>query len=366
MPLEPLKPGSTIGIFGGGQLGRFLAMAAAKLGFRPEVFAPEPDSPAFQVASRYWTSRYASEEAVTSFAQACNAVTFEFENVPARTLEIAAQYAPVRPPARAAEITQDRIAEKRFLSALGVPIAPQAIIESEGDLPNALTFLERSGQAILKRAREGYDGKGQRRIFTPHELNASFSDFAGPCVLEAVLDFAMELSVIGVRSVEGEMLCYDCPENSHGGGILQTSIVPAGCPAGHQALAREMAYRIANALDYCGVIGVEFFVMGDGSTDRVIVNEIAPRVHNSGHWTLDACAISQFENHIRAVAGWPLGSVERHSDASMRNLLGDDVLRWEEIIKNDPISSLYLYGKADIRKGRKLGHVTRISPQKKI
>jgi 5-(carboxyamino)imidazole ribonucleotide synthase len=366
MHLEALKPGSTIGIFGGGQLGRFLAMAAAKLGFRTEVFAPEHDSPAFQVASRYWTSPYAGEEDVTAFAKACDAVTFEFENVPARTLEIAARYAPVRPPARAAEVTQDRIAEKRFLSALGLPIAPQAIIESEHDLPNALTFLKRSGQAIFKRAREGYDGKGQRRISTPEDLSAALADFAGPCVLEAVLDFAMELSVIGVRSAEGEMLCYDCPENSHGCGILETSIVPAGCPAGHQALARDMTHRIAKALDYCGVLGVEFFVMPDGSADPVFVNEIAPRVHNSGHWTLDACAISQFENHIRAVAGWPLGSVERHSDASMRNLLGEDVLRWEEIIKNDPISSLYLYGKADIRKGRKLGHVTRISPRKKL
>ena len=181
-------------------------------------------------------------------------------------------------------------------------------------------------------------------------------------MLEALLDFSMEISVIGVRSQDGRMTCYDCPENGHEGGILRTSTVPARCPEKHQALAKDIAARIAEALGYCGVLGVEFFVMPEGAPAPVIVNEIAPRVHNSGHWTLDACAINQFENHIRAIAGWPIGSAARHSDAVMTNLLGEDVLRWRDMLAEDPGLSIYLYGKAEVRHGRKLGHVTRISP----
>ena len=268
------------------------------------------------------------------------------------------------PAVRAAAVTQDRIAEKRFLSELGLPIAPQAIIENDGDLPAALAFLDGAHSAILKRSREGYDGKGQKRISSAHELKAAFEDFAGACVLEGVLDFSMEISVIGVRSQDGQVFCYDCPENSHGGGILRTSTVPARCSGAHQALAKEMGARIADALGYCGVFGVEFFVMPQNSPEPLIVNEIAPRVHNSGHWTLDACAVSQFENHIRAIAGWPIGSTARHSDAEMTNLLGEDVLRWQDILRDEPGLSIYLYGKSDVRQGRKLGHVTRISPRK--
>jgi 5-(carboxyamino)imidazole ribonucleotide synthase len=366
MHLEPLQLGSTIGIIGGGQLGRFLAVAAAKLGFRTAVYAPEEDSPAFQVASQHRIADYTDEAAVASFAKECGVVTFEFENVPARALEIAGRHSFMRPAARAAAIAQDRIEEKRFLAELGIPIAPHAIIDNEVSLTVAQAFLAKAGTCILKRAREGYDGKGQLRVSSPEELTAAFSNFAGPCVLEAALDFSMEISVIGVRSADDEVSCYDCPENSHDGGILRTSTVPAGCSREHQALAKDMAAKIADALGYCGVFGVEFFLMPKGSADPVLVNEIAPRVHNSGHWTLDACAISQFENHIRAVAGWPIGTVSRHSDAVMTNLLGEDVLRWREILQEDPDLSLYLYGKADIREGRKLGHVTRISPRKKL
>ena len=365
MLLEPLQPGATIGIFGGGQLGRFLAMAAAKLGLRTAVYAPEEDSPAFQVASHQFAASYSDEASLIAFAKVCDVITFEFENVPATTLEIAARYCPVRPAARAAAIAQDRIAEKRFLLDLNLPVAPQAVIERADDIPAALDFLARAGSGILKRSREGYDGKGQRRVSTAAELKAAFADFGGAaCVLEAVLDFSMEISAIGVRSQAGQFSCYDCPENDHQGGILRTSTVPARCPQKHQALAKEMAARIADALGYCGVLAVEFFVMPDGAGAPVIVNEIAPRVHNSGHWTLDACAISQFENHIRAVAGWPIGSVARHSDAVMTNLLGEDVLRWRSILAEDPGLSIYLYGKSDVRHGRKLGHVTGISPQK--
>ncbi|MGO9172406.1 MAG: 5-(carboxyamino)imidazole ribonucleotide synthase [Rhodomicrobium sp.] len=365
MHLEPLQPGSAIGIFGGGQLGRFLAMAAAKLGFRTAVYAPEEDSPAFHVASQRWAAPYGDEAALTAFAKACGVITFEFENVPAEALQIAARHAPVRPDARAAAVAQDRIAEKRFLLSLGLPVAPHAIVGSEDDLDAAIAFLAASGSAILKRAREGYDGKGQRRVSSAEELKAAFAGFQGACVLEAVLDFSMEISVIGVRSLDGQVSCYDCPENSHEGGILRASTVPASCGQEHQTLAKKMAARIAEALGYCGVFSVEFFVMPGQSREPLIVNEIAPRVHNSGHWTLDACTISQFENHIRAIAGWPIGSVARHSDAVITNLLGEDVLRWQEILRGDPSLSLYLYGKNGVRHGRKLGHVTRISPQKK-
>jgi 5-(carboxyamino)imidazole ribonucleotide synthase len=365
MRLEPLQPGSVIGILGGGQLGRLLAIAAAKLGFRTAVYAPEEDSPAFQVASQRWTASYDDEEMLAAFGKGCGAVTFEFENVPAKALESVGRHAPIRPPARAAAVTQDRIAEKRFLSELGLPAAPQVNIESEDDIEAAATFLASAGSGILKRSREGYDGKGQKRVRSAEELRAAFADLAAPCVLEAMLDFATEISVIGVRSLEGRVLCYDCPENGHEGGILKTSTVPASCPEEHQALAKEMAASIAAALGYCGVFGVEFFVMPEASPTPLIVNEIAPRVHNSGHWTLDACTVSQFENHIRAVAGWPVGSVRRHSDAVMTNLLGEDILRWRDLLIAGPGSSLYLYGKSEVRQGRKLGHVTRISPRKK-
>jgi 5-(carboxyamino)imidazole ribonucleotide synthase len=363
---EPLQPGTTIGIFGGGQLGRLLGIAAAKLGFRTAIYAPEEDSPAFQVASQRWQAPYNDEVALTAFAKACGVITFEFENVPASALEIAACHAPVRPGAQAAAVTQDRIAEKRFLLGLGLPVAPQAIVETASDLPAAFEFLGRARRAILKRSREGYDGKAQQRVSSPDALKTAFESFAGPCVLEQMLDFAAEISVIGVRSQDGQVSCYDCPENNHGGGILRTSTVPAGCAEAQQSAAKAMAAQIAGALGYCGVFAVEFFVMPQGSAEPLIVNEIAPRVHNSGHWTLDACTISQFENHIRAIAGWPIGSVARHSDAVMTNLLGEDVLRWQDILQGGPGLSLYLYGKSEVRGGRKLGHVTQISPRQII
>jgi 5-(carboxyamino)imidazole ribonucleotide synthase len=360
---EALPPGSTIGILGGGQLGRLLAMAAAKLGFKVSVYAPEEDSPAFQVASLRWPYSYGDERALTDFAKACDVVTFEFENVPARALELAARYTAVRPAAKAAETAQDRIAEKRFLGSLGLPVAPYVAIEGHDDLPAAAEFLHDAGTAILKRAREGYDGKGQTRVKSRRELETAFLALAAPCVLEAFVGFAKEISVIGVRTARGDTACYDCPENEHAQGILSRSVVPAGCTESQQSLAQDMTARIASALDYCGVLGVEFFLMRQGAAYPLLVNEIAPRVHNSGHWTLDACAISQFENHIRAIAGWPIGSVERHSDAVMTNLVGEEVLRWQDYLSEDPCASLYLYGKSGVRGGRKLGHVTRIAPR---
>jgi 5-(carboxyamino)imidazole ribonucleotide synthase len=364
MPLDPLEPGATIGILGGGQLGRFLAIAASKLGFRTAIYCPEEDSPAFHVATRFWRNAYDDGAALTEFAKACDAITFEFENVPAAALTLAQQIAPVRPNPRAAEIAQDRIAEKRFLAGIGLPTAPHAVIERDGDLPAAEAFLAKAGAGILKRARTGYDGKGQARVFSEAELRAAYASFASaPCVLEAIAPFSLEISVVAVRSGDGQLSCYDAPENKHAGGILRTSTVPASCSGTHKRLAREMTGRIGAALDYCGVLSVEFFVMPDSAPEPLLVNEIAPRVHNSGHWTMEGCAISQFENHIRAVAGWPIGSVERHSDAVMTNLIGEDALGWRAILDEDAGASLYLYGKNAIREGRKLGHVTQISPR---
>ena len=323
---EPLPPGSTIGVFGGGQLGRFLGAAAAKLGFKTAIYAPEEDSPAFQVASQKWQSSYTDEARLVEFAKACDVVTFEFENVPATALEIAARHTSVRPGARTAEITQDRISEKRFLSAIGLPTAPFAAIESEADLAVAAALLSEAGTGILKSAREGYDGKGQARVSSEAQLRPAFAALAAPCILEGLVNFSTEISVIAVRSLDGQVACYDCPENNHGGGILRTSAVPASSPESQQALAKDMTGRIAAALDYCGVLGVEFFAMPQGSAAPLLVNEVAPRVHNSGHWTMEACAISQFENHVRAISGWPIGSVARHSDAIMTNFIGEDVL----------------------------------------
>ncbi len=365
MSLEPLAPGSMVGILGGGQLGRFLAIAAAKLGFQTFIYADEEDSPAFQVASRYCHAAYDNEEMLTAFAGACDVVTFEFENVPAETLRIVARRSPVRPCARSAEVTQDRIAEKRFLADLGLPIAPHATIECEQDLPAAAAFLSTVGSAILKRSRNGYDGKGQKRVSSASELEETYRAFGAPCVLEAILSFKTEISVIAVRQASGAMEFYDCPENTHSGGILHTSEVPALITPELQSTAQSIAQQIASALDYVGVLGVELFVMPEGDAVQLRVNEVAPRVHNSGHWTMDACTVSQFENHIRAVAGWPLGATGRHSDAVMANLLGEEVLGWRDILQSDPSASLYLYGKSSIRAGRKLGHVNRVTPRKK-
>jgi 5-(carboxyamino)imidazole ribonucleotide synthase len=301
---------------------------------------------------------------LAQFASACGVVTFEFENVPAATFRMIARHSPVRPCARTAEVAQDRIAEKRFLTSLGLPIAPHATLECEEDLVAAAAFLASAGRAILKRARNGYDGKGQSRVASA-ELEESYKAFGCPCVLEAILPFKTEISVIAVREASGAMQFYDCPENNHAGGILRSSEVPAPISPELQSAAQSITERIAAALGYVGVLGVELFVMPEDDAVPLRVNEIAPRVHNSGHWTLDACIISQFENHIRAVAGWPLGSTNRHSDATMTNLLGDDVRAWRDILQNDPSASLYLYGKSSIRAGRKLGHVTRIQPRKK-
>ena len=275
-----------------------------------------------------------------------------------------ARHTSVRPTVRAAEIAQDRMSEKHFLSGIGLPTAAYSPLEGEDDIPAAASLLAQAGTGILKIAREGYDGKGQARVSSEAELRSAFLRFAAPCVLEALVRFSMEISVIAVRSAGGDVLFYNCPENTHAGGILRKSAVPASCPEHQQSVAQAITARIAAKLDYCGVMGVEFFVMPQDSAQPLLVNEIAPRVHNSGHSTMEACAISQFENHIAlSHAGRSDRSrVTRTRSYKSHRRRG---ARWRSILEKDPGASLYLYGKSAIREGRKLGHVTQISPLKK-
>ncbi len=363
MHREALSRGATIGILGGGQLGRMLAMAAAKLGFKPAVYAPAGDNPACQVTATVFEADYGDEAALDAFARTCDAVTFEFENVPVSALDRVARHTTVRPPATAAAIAQNRILEKKFLTDIGLDLAPYAVLRTVTDLTHGRQFLLNNGRCILKRATEGYDGKGQFSITTEHDLEAAFAQIASPCVLEARLDFQGEISVIAVRSAEGAVKCYDCPDNLHEHGVLRKSSVPSMFADILQTQAHGIAALIADRLQYVGVIGIELFVPHDQPHASLLVNEIAPRVHNTGHWTLDACCISQFENHIRAVAGWPLGSTQRHSDAVMTNLLGDEINHWPGALSQHPTAGLYLYGKSASSERRKVGHVTEITPR---
>ena len=352
--LTPLPPGSTIGILGGGQLGRMLAVAAARLGLRCHVYEPAPHPPASHVAERVTTASYEDAAALAAFAGSVDVVTYEFENVPTEALDRIEALRPIRPGRRALAISQDRIAEKDFLSGLGLEVAPYAAVRDAADLEAALAGI--GAPAILKTTRLGYDGKGQARIGAPEEAGAALAAMAGaPAVLEGFVDFAFEASVIAARGLDGRVAAYDPGENVHRAGILHTTRVPSRLTAAQRQDAVLIAGRILNALDYVGVMGVELFVTPGG----LLVNEIAPRVHNSGHWTQNGCVIDQFEQHIRAVAGWPLGDGSRFADVEMENLIGDDILRVPELAR-EPRTALHLYGKAEARPGRKMGHVNRI------
>lgn len=352
---DPLPPGSTIGILGGGQLGRMLGIAAARLGLHCHVFDPARDPPAGEVCARTTTASWDDRAALEAFADSVDVVTYEFENVPRITLDYIEFLCPVRPGLQALATAQDRLDEKRFLDGLGLSTAPHAAVGSAEDMAAAMQVT--GLPAILKTRRMGYDGKGQVRIETEEDAAPAFSWLgSNGAILEGVVPFEREVSVIGARSLSGEVVCFDPTENVHEGGILRRSAVPAQLTI-HRATDAVLATgKILNALDYVGVVGVEFFVAASG----LIVNEFAPRVHNSGHWTLDACIVDQFAQHIRAVAGWPLGDGARHSDAVMENLIGADAAGWAEIAA-DPTTKLHLYGKAEIRDGRKMGHVTRLS-----
>ncbi|HEU0222889.1 MAG TPA: 5-(carboxyamino)imidazole ribonucleotide synthase [Paracoccaceae bacterium] len=355
---DPLPPGSSIGILGGGQLGRMLAMAAARLGLRTAIFEPSPNPPAGQVAASVTIADWADEAALRRFAAEVDVITYEFENVPAATVELLETLRPVRPGLRALATSQDRLSEKDFLAGLGLATAPYRAVADARELAAALA--ETGTPAILKTRRLGYDGKGQVRIAQASEAEAAWAAIGGaPAVLEGFVEFSREISVIGARSMAGAVACYDPGENLHERGILRRTIVPAAIPPALAMEAVLAAGRILNALDYVGVIGVELFVTDSG----LVVNEFAPRLHNSGHWTIEACLIDQFEQHARAVAGWPLGDASRHSDAVMTNLIGDEAAAWPSLAA-DPAVALHLYGKAETRPGRKMGHVTRIAPRR--
>ena len=352
-----LPTGSTIGIIGGGQLGRMLAMAAARLGYRTLVLEPQQDCPAAQVANRQIVAAYDDATALAELAAASAVVTYEFENVPVAAARRLSDAVAVYPPARALEVAQDRVTEKQFLNGIGIATADFRPVDSDADLAAALKAFDGSG--ILKTRRLGYDGKGQR-VFR----NMEAGGYAGTCeamgnvplILEAFVPFTREVSIIAARGADGGIVAYDPAENVHRHGILHTSTVPAAIAPRTAEAAREAAARILAALDYIGVIGVEFFVLADGS---LLANEIAPRVHNSGHWTEAACAVSQFEQHVRAIAGLPLADASRHSNCVMENLIGDDVLRVPGLLA-EPDLVLHLYGKAEARPGRKMGHFTRL------
>ncbi len=358
-PAEALPPGSTIGILGGGQLGRMLALAAARLGLRCHVYCPDPESPAFHVAAEHSVAGYEEAKPLADFARAVDVVTYEFENVPVAAAERLAELVPVRPGPRALALGQDRLSEKTFLREIGVATAPFAAVDDRASLDRALGAI--GLPAILKTRRLGYDGKGQAPIRWADEAAGALETMRGaPAILEKFVPFAREISVIAVRALDGRAAVYDPPENVHRDGILATSTVPARIRQETAAKAREIATRLMQSLDYVGVLAVELFVSGD--EEALLINELAPRVHNSGHWTEDACAVSQFENHIRAIAGWPLGPTERHADVVMTNLIGSDAGNWRKLAA-EPGARLHLYGKRATRPGRKMGHVNRLVPK---
>jgi 5-(carboxyamino)imidazole ribonucleotide synthase len=356
---DPLAPGSVIGILGGGQLGRMAALAAYPLGYRVHVYTPKADDPATQVTDRATIAPYDDAEALAAFARAVDVVTYEFENVPARTAEILAESVPLRPGAQVLAICQDRLREKDFLRDHGIPTTEYAEVTSQTGLADALAPKSVGKPAVLKTVRGGYDGKGQVMIGAETDAKAAWAEMAGSAetpvgILEAFVDYALEASVIVARATDGTIKSYVPVENRHENHVLARTIAPAQLSSATARRATDIAHAAAHAIDLVGVMGVELFVTHDG---EVLVNELAPRPHNSGHWTLDACPASQFEQFIRAVAGLPLASCARHSDAVMDNLLGDDAARWLDFAR-DPDARLHLYGKAEAKPGRKMGHVT--------
>jgi 5-(carboxyamino)imidazole ribonucleotide synthase len=351
-----IPPGATIGIVGGGQLGRMIAIAAAQLGYRCHVFAPEEAPPAAEVAAAFTRGDYADEAALELFGSEVDVATYEFENIAAGPLTALTRHAPLYPPREALEVAQDRLTEKTFVLGHGGRPADFAPVDSLADLQAALKRL--GTPAILKTRRFGYDGKGQVRITARGEAAGAWEEVRGaPCVLEAMVPFDAEFSILLCRSPDGEVAVWDAPCNVHAGGILAHSTVPAGKALSKAVATGEaLARRVADALDYVGVLAIEFFAVGDGA----VFNEMAPRVHNSGHWTIEGALTSQFENHVRAICGLPLGATDLVAPrVEMRNLIGDDVDAWRDIL-GDRAAHLHLYGKQEARPGRKMGHVTRL------
>jgi 5-(carboxyamino)imidazole ribonucleotide synthase len=354
-----LKPGATIGILGGGQLGRMLALAAQQLGLKVHIYSPDKDSCAFDVVHAFTCAAYDDEAALGRFAGSVDVITYEFENVPAKTAAFLAKRKPVLPDPRVLELTQDRLIEKNFITELKIGTAPYASVHSASQLAAG---VEKVGlPAVLKTRQLGYDGKGQAKVAKGGDANAAWRSLKNePCILEGFINFEREVSVIAARSADGKVECFEVTENEHRDHILHISKVPAKVSPALAAEARKVATRIAKAFDYVGVLAVEMFVVRSGKKQHVLVNEVAPRVHNSGHWTMDGATVSQFEQHIRAVAGWPLAKpIRLGKRVEMINLIGAEVneaAHWLTV----PGASLHLYGKKDARAGRKMGHVTRV------
>jgi 5-(carboxyamino)imidazole ribonucleotide synthase len=355
-----IVPGSTVGILGGGQLGRMLALAAANLGLKTHIYSPDDDDPAFQVAAARTVAEYDDEAALHAFAEAVDVVTYEFENVPDRTAEIIAGHRPLSPNARALATAQDRVVEKSFVSGLGIRTAPFRAVSNEAELVGALAEI--GTPAILKTRRFGYDGKGQVKIEAAEDAGAAWAALAGaPAILEGYVAFTQEISIVAARARDGAFAAYEPCLNEHRDHILDVTRLPAGLPPETARAALEAARNIADALDYVGIITVEMFVIAAEEGSGIVVNEIAPRVHNSGHWTIEGARTSQFEQHIRAVCGWPLGSPERLGRIEMRNLIGTEIETWPDILAR-PGAHLHHYGKRKARPGRKMGHVTIVEP----
>lgn len=351
---ELLATGATVGILGGGQLGRMLSVAAARLGFKTHIFEPGSNPPAGDVAHHVTTAAYEDHAALNDFAGSVDVITYEFENIPTEALDVLELHRPIRPGREALRVSQDRLTEKQFLRDLGLMTAPFADVMDAATLADAIGTI--GTPSILKTRRLGYDGKGQARLMSTQDAKQALTDVAGaPAVLEGFVDFSHEVSVIAARGLNGDVACFDPGENVHLNGILHTTTIPARLSPAQRTDAVLLSAKILTALNYVGVLGVELFVTPQG----LIVNEIAPRVHNSGHWTQNGCAVDQFEQHIRAIAGWPLGDGQRHSDVVMENLIGDDMDKAFDLAQ-EPNTALHLYGKAETKPGRKMGHVNRV------
>ncbi len=357
MKTETLAPGSVIGILGGGQLGRMTALAAASLGYRTHAFCPDADSPLTQVTDRSTRSSYTDRSALAHFASAVDVVTFEFENIPADAVAYLETLVPVRPTTQALRICQDRLAEKQFVRSVGIATADYAAVPTHESLEAAVSAV--GLPAILKTTHLGYDGKGQARIDTAEDCAPAVERIGrAPAILESFVAFDRELSVIAARDVAGNVVAYPAVQNEHANHVLATTTAPAPIDPAVAKAAGDIAVRLADSLAIVGLLSVEMFMTRSGG---LLVNELAPRPHNSGHWTIDACATSQFEQFVRAITGLPLAPIGRHADAVMTNLLGDEVLDWPALAA-DPGAKLHLYGKAEPRPGRKMGHVTSLKP----
>jgi 5-(carboxyamino)imidazole ribonucleotide synthase len=356
--MTALPPGSTIGIIGSGQLGRMLALAAGRLGFKCHIYS-DVAGPAFDVCDTHTTAPYDDQAALTAFARAVSVATYEFENIPVATVQFINAIVPVRPGAKALACAQDRINEKSLARQLGAETAPFHEVNNLADLDAAIDDI--GVPAVLKTRRFGYDGKGQAKILSRSDAEAAWAAMRGqPSIVEGFVTFDREVSVVGARSLDGAFRAFEVTENEHRNHILHRSVAPARMDAEAATEALETARRIATALDYVGVFAIEYFVVTVDGREHVYVNEMAPRVHNSGHWTTDGAETSQFEQHIRAIAGWPLGSTRlKAAGAEMINLIGDDILAWEKIA-GEPGAFLHHYGKTEVRPGRKMGHVNRL------